>query len=332
MEEDATEDYRTENFCAKKRTCRLISVVVLLCASKSVLGVVLHPDGEPNLVVWTDRPDANVVGRWGSNASCVAVSSNSVITTRHQGGDVNTPVEIGGHTYLVSQIWSHSTADLRVAKLYGANLTGFVSLYTNTNEQSKSIVVGGYGKGRGSQLDDYGYTWAGASNQIQRWGQNIVDYNSIGTGAGCTSYVIVADFDRLGVTGAQQYEAALAVWDSGGGWFIYDGNQWKIAGLSRGVEHSGESWYNPPDEMDAVRVSSYASWISQTIPPTLLGDLTGDEWVDFADFVILAQYWQRTDCQSPDWCAGADDEPDGDIDWADLSVIADGWLCDWGCY
>jgi len=323
MEEDATKNYRTRKFCAKKPAYGFIAAIVLLCVSKAAVGVVLHPDGEPNLAVWTDRPDANVVGRWGNNASCVAVSSNSVITTRHQGGDVNTPVEIGGQTYLVEQIWNHRTADLRVAKLEDANLTSFVPLYTNTDEESKAIVIGGYGKGRGSILDDCGYTWAGSSNEIQRWGQNIVDYAFTVEENGYVS----ADFDGHGAADAQPYEAAVAEWDSGGGWFIYDGNEWRVAGLSHGVERYGESWYNQPDNMDAIRISSYAAWISGTIPPRLPGDLTGDDWVDLADFAVLAQYWLHTDCESPDWCGGADSEPDGNVDWADLSVIADGWLC-----
>jgi hypothetical protein len=230
-------------------------------------------------------------------------------------------VEIGGQTYLVEQIQNHRTADLRVAKLEDANLTSFVPLYINTDEVSKAIVAGGYGKGRGNALDDYGYTWAGSSNQIQRWGQNIIDDAIVEEG----NYLL-ADFDGLGSPGAQPYEAALAEWDSGGGWFIYDNNQWKVAGLSHHVSHRGESWYDPPDDIAAVRISSHDKWISGTIAERLAGDLTGDDWVDFADFAVFAQYWQHTNCHSPDWCAGADHEPDGNVDWADLNVIVEGWL------
>ena len=306
----------------------LLAATFLFYGTGPALGIVLHPDGEPNLANWTDRPDPNVIGRWGSNASCVAVSSNCVITTRHQGGGVDTYVDIGGNTYIVTEIWNCDTVDLRIAKLYGANLTSFVGIYEYTNETNKEIVMGGYGKGRGILLDSYGYTWSGSSNQTQRWGQNKVN----GTGnvediVGRISDVIIADFDGYGVQGAQPYEAAMAEWDSGGGWFIYDGNKWKVAGLSRGVtDHDGESWFNPPDSLDAVRVSSYAWWISQTIPERVPGDLTGDDWVDFADFAVLTQYWLNTGCEYPDWCAGADFEHDGDVDWADLAFLMNGWL------
>jgi len=332
MEEDATENHQADGFCAKKLVYGLIAAMGLLYAGKAAVGVVFHPDGEPNLAVWKDRPDANVVGRWGNNSSCVAVSSNCIITTRHQAGGVGTSVEIGGHTYSVEQVWNCGTADLRVAKLHDANLTNFVPLYINTDEASKAIVTGGYGKGRGSILDGYGYTWAGSSNQTQRWGQNTIDYNGIGGGGGYISDVIAADFDGYGEPDAQQYEAALAEWDSGGGWFISDNNQWKVAGLSHGTSHFGESWYDPPDEIDAVRISSYAAWIYNTIWGRLAGDLTGDNRVDFSDFAVFGLYWRHTDCNVPGWCAGADHEPDGDVDWADLNVIAEQWLCDLGCY
>jgi hypothetical protein len=33
-----------------------------------------------------------------------------------------------------------------------------------------------------------------------------------------------------------------------------------------------------------------------------------------------------TNCQGPDWCRGADFEPDGDVDWTDLAEFAYHWL------
>ena len=157
----------------------------------------------------------------------------------------------------------------------------------------------------------------------------------------------VADFDDLSQSLPTGYECIVAVHDSGGGWFIKEGGVWKVAGLSRAVEphyeegHEGdpayillESWFrdrsNPAlsdaDVFDAVRISSYAQWISQTIPEVPPGDLTGDDHVDGADFAVFAAYWQRTDCGAPDWCRGADCEPDGDVDGLDLAAFAEHWL------
>ncbi len=324
----------------------LLAAVFLFCCTRPALSVVLHPDGEPDLVTWTDRPDPNVVGRWGSNATCVAVSSNCVITVRHSGGGIGTQVELGGKTYTVDETWNYGVADLRVAKLYGANLTSFVSLYENTNEIGKGIVIGGYGDGRGTLLKTgeitYGYEWDNSANTTLRLGTNKVEDSDVNSPAGSyTSDIIIGDFDGLNEGGATTYEGIPADHDSGNGWFIKDGGIWKVAGLSRAVEdHDGQSWfrnkYDPnvldPDGFDAVRISSYADWILATVPERLPGDLTGDDWVDLADFAVFAQYWRSTECKYPDYCAGADCEPDGDVDYDDLAALVDGWLCDWSCY
>jgi hypothetical protein len=336
----------------------LLAAVFLFCCTRPALSIVLHPDGEPNLVTWTDRPDSNVVGRWGSNASCVAVSSNCVITVCHSGEGIGTLVELGGKTYTVAKTWNCGTADLRVAKLYGANLTSFVGLYEDTNEIGKEIVIGGYGDGRGALLKTsgitYGYEWDNSTNTTLRLSTNKVeDTKDDSTIGSLVSDIIIADFDGLNDYQATIYEGIPADHDSGSGWFIKDGDTWKVAGLSRAVSthyeegHSGdpayrlyESWFRNradpntplPDYLDAVRLSSYATWILETITKRLPGDLTGDDWVDFADFAVFAQYWQNTECEFPDWCAEADCEHDGDVDWADLAALVNGWLCDWGCY
>jgi len=292
----------------------LLVALFLFCYTRPALSVILHPNGEPNLVTWTDRPDHNVVGRWGSNASCVAVSSNCVITICHSGGGIGTQVELGGKTYTVAETWNYGTADLRVAKLYGANLTSFVGLYENTDEIGKEIVIGGYGDGRGAILKTsgitYGYEWDNSTNTTLRLSTNKVeDAEDNSTAGSFTSDIIIGDFDGLNEGEATIYEGIPADHDSGSGWFIKDGDTWKVAGLSRAVEvhfeqgHEGDpdyiiydqSWFRnrddpnvlDPDYFDAVRLSSYAVWILETIPERLLGDLTGDDWVDFADFAVF---------------------------------------------
>src|SRR3989304_9329776 len=104
-----------------------IGVLVLLHAAIPAQAIILHPEGEPNLAAWTDRPDDDVVGRWGSNASCVAIARNCIVTTHHQGGGASTSVQIAGVTYSIAQIWNHPTADLRLVRLFGANLAAFAA-------------------------------------------------------------------------------------------------------------------------------------------------------------------------------------------------------------
>ena len=325
----------------------LLITTFLFCARGAVFGIVLHPDGEPNLATWTDRPDCNVVGRWSSNASCVVITPNHIITTRHQYGSASSPVLIGGVTYTIDDIWSHPTADLRVVKLYSANLSNYVALYSDTNEIGQEIVIGGYGRGReitllkGILQRPYGYTWgtdANDNNHTQRWCTNKVEGTDTASN-GYTSDVITADFDALGV-GSTSYEGISAEYDSGGGWFIKDGGSWKVAGLTRAVTvhgepwpEKGESWFSPSDFLDAVRVSSYVDWLEDKIGPLcngpVQGDFNGDCVIDIQDFGELADWWLCQDCdKGNNWCQGSDFDSDGDVDLLDFAELSAGWLDD----
>ena len=280
----------------------------------------------------------------------MAVSSNCVVTTRHQGGDTSVPVMIAGREYEIDQIWNHPTADLRVVKLKNANLSDFVELFTDSNEINREIVIAGYGKMRGEVLENYGtvygYRWTTYSTSTVRMGTNKVkDYDYDIPTLSYISDVIYADFDGLGEGDSTTYEATQVSLDSGGGWFIKSEGQWKLAGLclrtqvhyAEGHEDDPayrESWFrnrsNPgqllPDYLDAARISCYHEWITRTIPEVTDGDFNGDDYVDFTDFAVLAGFWMDTDCHGPDWCLGVDYEPDGDVDWDDLAFFVDNWL------
>ena len=339
----------------RQRRCIFLQVAaatILSIVGTPARALILHPDGEPNLAVWTDRPPADVVGRWGGNASCVAISSNCVVTTRHQGGGVWTSVKMAGVTYPIAQIWNHDQADLRLVRLYGANLADFVDIYEQTEESGRDVVIGGHGVDANAPLQTggktYGYEWGDYTSRALRFGTNKIE-NPISDSNlyGLISDVIVADFDGLGQGDSTVYESAPAAHDSGGGWFVKDGGAWRAAGLSRAVESHYEpgheddpdyvlpqSWFRDKDRpvvadadvLDAVRISSYAQWISNHLPGVLPGDLTGDDHVDIGDFSVFAAQWRRTDCQAPDWCLGSDSEPDGNVDALDLADFAGHWL------
>jgi len=316
----------------------LFIAILLFLEAISARGVILHPEGEPNLADWTDRPYDYAVGRWGTNCSCVAVSRNCVISVQHSGTAV-VNIVFDGTAYTAEQIWNHPDADLRLVKLANANLRHFVGLYTDRNEVGQEAVIGGYGKGRGAILQTsgitYGYEWAASSNTTLRWGTNIVESTiEDSNNWGWISDVVTGDFDGLGEGNSTNYEAMVAAYDSGGGLFIKAGNAWQVAGLFRSVNRAGESWFRNkdfptipmPDDFDAVRVSSYHQWLSDRIPEVLQGDLNGNDFVDFTDFAVFAQYYLNTDCQEPDWCLGTDCEPDGDVDLDDLAFLLDEWL------
>ncbi|UCG46449.1 MAG: hypothetical protein JSU94_13185 [Phycisphaerales bacterium] len=330
----------------------LLAAALLFCIAGSARGLVLHPGGEPNLATWTDRPSDNVVGRWGHTACCVAVSRNCVVTTRHQAGSLNTQVEIAGGRYSVSDIWEHETADLRLARLYGANLTDFVELFEGRFEAGRQVVIGGFGAASGALLENhgvvYGYDWDSSSPAKLRWGTNRIERTEDNKSLEeLVSDVVIADFDGLGEGKSTVYECTVGGHDSGGGWFVKTAGDWRLAGLSRAIDvhfeqgHENDpnyslwqAWFrdrgNPgaarPDYLDAVRISSYAGWIKQRIPAVRPGDLTGDDLVDMSDLVVFGHYWGSRECRYPDWCAGADSEPDGDIDWRDMVEFSNNWL------
>ncbi|HOI56167.1 MAG TPA: hypothetical protein PLP01_13025, partial [Phycisphaerae bacterium] len=190
-----------------------ITLVIILAMASSAQAVVLHDNMMPE-----DRPPDGLVGRWGGSGSCVVVHPDWVIASIHQGGGVGTTVQIDGVSYKVAEV-QDSSYDLRLARLVGldgkpANLADYADLsWETTSMVSRDIVMGGFGKGRGSELTafgiPYGYSWSGSSNSIQRWGSNIIDavYSSI----------LVVDFDALGDADATMCEGANAAWDSGGG-------------------------------------------------------------------------------------------------------------------
>lgn len=255
-----------------------VAAILLLLVQSPALAIIVHTDDTPS-----NKPSDNVIGQWGTNASCVVISEHEVLTTRHQGGGVGTTVNIGGTDYLVDSITNIGNADLRVAVLTTTqgdpiSLTDYVSLYSNTDETSKTGVLGGFGKTRGATLStkgqDYGYEWSGSSNDTLTWGENDID--STGTAGGTyTSSVIGGDFDGIDEGGYVTYEAAPAEWDSGGGWFIKQSGDWYVAGILRAVEHTGETWYRnsadpdvlDPDLFDAVRVGSYYDDILSALQP-----------------------------------------------------------------
>ncbi len=55
-------------------------------------------------------------------------------------------------------------------------------------------------------------------------------------------------------------------------------------------------------------------------------DFNNDTKVDFADFAMLASYWQETNCGDLNDCEGTDLDTDRNVDLHDLRMFADYWL------
>ena len=50
--------------------------------------------------------------------------------------------------------------------------------------------------------------------------------------------------------------------------------------------------------------------------------------VGFDDYAMFAEYWLYSGCDAGnEWCGGADLDQLGDVDWADLRLFVEEWLC-----
>lgn len=250
-------------------------------------GVIRHPEDD---AVTFDAPHPDVVGLWNNNASAVAIGPSYAITTRHQDGNLNSTITFGGITYDVVEIHNIGNVDLRVVRLElngaPANLTQWVNVFDgNDNNFSQQFVMGGYGRDRGNALTTingtYGYEWGTGPTATPQWGQNRIEgaQNSLFAGP-YASNVLLADFDRTDLPA----EAILTEYDSGGGWFVRNNDEWQVRALSLGVIHSDPN-PNPnpyddralfashldanedaPDIMVGVRLANYYNEIHQVIP------------------------------------------------------------------
>lgn len=253
-------------------SCLLTGLTVFAASQASA--IIVHPADDPPNGLST--PPADVLGRWASNASAVAIDPNYIITTRHQGSGVGANVTFGGTTYVAAEIFNLSgSVDARVVRIEAlgggaANLSDFVSIYEGSSEVSSTLVIGGFGDGRGANLDlspppgTDAYQWDGVRG-TQRWGANEItatgdDVNVFGSWVNDT---LEAVFEAPG--NGVSVEATIADGDSGGGWFIdAGGGNWQVAALSQAVEFSEEARFG--ETLFGVRLTNYAGEINAIIP------------------------------------------------------------------
>jgi len=119
---------------------------------------------------------------------------------------------------------------------------------------------------------------------------------------GCQD-IIRSGFDLYG------HRSAVA-----GDWFIID-----YTATSVGTCNVGFYDYSQPDGMDYPIYDLVFSHVHTR-------DFNEDTKVDFADFTILASYWQAVDCNDPNQCGVVDLDTDGNIDSNDLALFVDYWL------
>ncbi len=97
-----------------------------------------------------------------------------------------------------------------------------------------------------------------------------------------------------------------------GDWFIIDYYADEVGDCNVGFYDYSISWDDPNYDITFSHI------------PTR--DLNSDEVVNFGDFAIFASQWNTTDCNDPNWCAGADLNRDADVDYNDLGLFVEFWL------
>lgn len=313
---------------------RIVLLGLFLLTGRAASASVIFPQEESS-VANLAKPPSGVMVRWDGNASGVMISPNHLITTKHQGGGVGTHVWVNGVEYVVASEVANSDADIRVDRLVtlggqNANIRDYVSVSQNYSEVGQTVTIGGFGRQRGSALltpsgTVYGYAWNDSDNSLLNWGSQFIDdFTANG--------YLTAHFEAPGQAGHVTCEAGVAEYDSGGGWFINNGNKWSVVGLTHGVERFGSTWFGTntdpslphADLMDAVRVSVYFEWIlavamqSETL--RVPGDGNGDGRVDGLDLSYILAAWHR----SAEWPYG-DYNRDKYVDGLDLSVLLANW-------
>ncbi len=236
-------------------------------------------------------------GLWRS-VQGTTVGDSYFLTAKHLDGTPGQEFTIGGKTYkTIGKVDAPGSVDLTLWQVDGT-FDSFAPLYTGTREAGKSAVM--FGRGfhtRGEPLLEdgdgqlKGWLWEESDTRL-RWGRNVVSgLAEVNDG----NPVLAAAFDQRGVTD----EVHLSSGDSGGGLFIRDGRDWKLAGINHaaqadfrttadgetvkaavfdkgGLYRSGEDGFellpdqfdNIPSLMFSTRVSVNAGWITAAIDST----------------------------------------------------------------
>ena len=238
-------------------------------------------DGQP-----VDPGFSNVgqVAGSSSTGSGVYLGDGWVLTANHVNAGAFT---VGGSTYSYNGVDSYQIGgtDLRLFKLATSPLLPSLSIVDATPALNSDVTMISGGRSPEASTTTWyvetGATWTwsesffvGAegtldgykttSTRTVRWGTN--EISSFGTYAGADT--LVTDFSASGTT----YEAQAVRNDSGGGFFVEEGGEWKLAGSIAAVG----TYNNQPDNTDsaiigqstiAIDLSEYKSEIEAYMVP-----------------------------------------------------------------
>lgn len=184
-------------------------------------------------------------GEWGV-CSGTPIAPRHFITAKHIGGAAGDAFRFRGANYQTVARHDDPGSDLTLWEVSAA-FPAFASLYEESDELGKRLVVFGRGANRGDSVsvggvfgpEAKGWRW-GAMDGVLRWGENVITsvdatggaFSVLTGGSAVTGPLLRAEFNAAG----GENEATLAVGDSGGGVFIESGGVWRLAGVNYAVD------------------------------------------------------------------------------------------------
>lgn len=220
------------------RTSLSVSAVSLVVASHAVFGINTGPNDIDTTFVHVGR----VIGQTGMGTG-VPIAPHWVLTAHHVPG---TTFRLGTTDYTAVRRFNDPNSDLALLQ-FSTPLPGFYHLSTGSSlgQQVTMVGFGGTGTPRG---DNLGYNFVDGNDQ-RRAATNRVDFIDDLTlnlsGSNVTFRTLFADLDtHLAGTpnpfnrdwfdggGPTVNEGGVSPGDSGGAWFVQQGGQWRLAGIT----------------------------------------------------------------------------------------------------
>jgi hypothetical protein len=209
-------------------------IIAALCFARPAEGIILFRTGDP--AANATEPGGQLSGSgWQyegvfGNYLGTAIAPHYFITAKHLGFASDKFIYQGAN-YTVVRWFEDAASDLRIFEV-AETFPSYAPLYPRGDEIGQHLVVIGRGTQRGSVILVNGQPrgWgSGASDLVQRWGENVVSDIRVLSGFGEMLYSL---FDQDGLPD----EAHLSGGDSGGAVFLNDGGIWKLAAINTDVD------------------------------------------------------------------------------------------------